>query len=86
MPKSMASASTGYVTARRLRFAPGPTANSQRDASIPANTTVKAIRNEWGSATLLFSLDQDDDYQFEDALDVVDFIPASSQAAHLSPA
>ncbi len=76
MPNSIASASTRYVTARRLRFAPGPTATSPRDASIPANTAVKAIPNEWGSATLLFSLDHDDDYQFDDALDVVDFIPA----------
>ncbi|WP_332603365.1 hypothetical protein [Arthrobacter sp. S2(2024)] len=76
MPDSITSGSNSYVTARRLRFAPGPTATSPRHASIPANTAVKAIPNEWGSATLIFSLDHDDDYQLEDALDVVDFIPA----------
>lgn len=73
---SSPSSSGTYVTARRLRFAPGPKATSPRDASVPANTTVKAVPNEWGSATLLFSLDHEDDYQLEDAISDVDFIPA----------
>lgn len=65
-----------HVTARRLRFKPGPTARNTREASIPATMPVHVIPNEWGSATVFVSVDTEEDYVPEDALDGRDFIPA----------
>ncbi len=80
MPAPSPSSSGAYVTARRLRFVPGPRSSSHLAASVPAHTTVKAVLNDWGSATLLFSLDREDDYEMADAVEDVDFVRSERPA------